>query len=145
MLNVSVENRDKFLLSKLDLTELIETNFSVVHPDETLKSLIQTVSKASRNLFPVTDDQHKLVGIVHMDHIRNVIFDPVNHENITVKELMIPPAATIEKGDNLHNVLQKFEDTHQWNLPVTDQHKYIGFVSKSSILARYRSELRESY
>jgi CIC family chloride channel protein len=145
MLNVSVENRDKFLLSKLDLTELIETNFSVLHPEETLKSLIQTVSRASRNLFPVTDDQDKLIGIVHMDNIRNVIFDPVNHESITVKELMTPPAATIEKGENLHSVLQKFEDTRQWNLPVTDRYKYIGFVSKSSILARYRNELLESY
>jgi CIC family chloride channel protein len=144
MLNVSVENRDKFLLSKLDLTELIETNFSVVHPEETLKSLIQTVSKASRNLFPVIDDSQRLIGIIHMDNIRNVIFDPINHENITVKDLMIPPAAIIEKNENLHNVLQKFEDTRQWNLPVTDQDKYIGFVSKSSILARYRNELLES-
>lgn len=143
-LNVSVETRDKFLLSKLDLTEMIETNFSVVHPEETLKALIKTVSKASRNLFPVIDDQQKLIGIVHMDHIRNVIFDPVNHENILVKELMIPPAAIIERTENLHSVLQKFEETKQWSLPVTDQQKYIGFLSKSSILSRYRNELLES-
>jgi chloride channel protein, CIC family len=143
-LNVSIENRDRFLLSKLDLTELIETNFSVVHPEETLPILIKTISKASRNLFPVIDDEQRLIGIVHMNHIRDIIFDPVNHENITVKELMTPPAVTIERDESLHSVLQKFEDTRQWNLPVTDQNRYIGFLSKSSILARYRNELLES-
>jgi CIC family chloride channel protein len=143
-LNVSVENRDRFLLSKLDLTELIETNFSVVHPEESLRSLIKTISSSSRNLFPVVDHQDTLLGIVHMDNIRKMIFDVANHEHATVRDLMVKPAATIERNENLHQVLQKFEDTKQWNLPVTDHNRYIGFVSKSSILSRYRNELLES-
>jgi CIC family chloride channel protein len=143
-LNVSVENRDRFLLSKLDLTELIETNFSVVHPEESLQMLIKTISSSSRNLFPVIDHQETLVGIVHMDNIRKMIFDAANHEHATVKDLMTKPAAVIEHNENLHQVLQKFEDTKQWNLPVTDHNRYIGFVSKSSILSRYRNELLES-
>lgn len=143
-LNLTVNNRDQFLLSKLDLTELIETNFSIVHPEETLRSLIKTISTSKRNLFPVVDDHQHLAGIVHMDNIRSLIFEPTNHEQITVKELMHKPAAVIERADSLHSVLQKFEETKQWNLPVTDHGTYIGFVSKSSILSRYRNELLES-
>src|SRR5690606_19539063 len=44
--NFSVDNRDTFLLSKLDLAELIETNFSTVHPDDTLQTLINVISKS---------------------------------------------------------------------------------------------------
>jgi chloride channel protein, CIC family len=143
-MNVSVENRDKFLLSKIDLTELIETNFAIIHPEATLTMLIKIISSSKRNLFPVVDDDQKLVGIVHMDDVRGLIFDPVNHGHTTVKELMNKPAATIQTTENLHSVLQKFDKTRQWNLPVVDNHRYIGFVSKSSILTRYRNELLES-
>lgn len=143
-LKLTVKNRDQFLLSKLDLTELIENNFSVVHPDHTLRSLVKTISSSRRNLFPVVDDNQKLLGIVYLDNIRTVIFDPTNHDTTTVKELMTKPAATITPDENLHQVLQKFEDTRQWNLPVTENDRYVGFLSKSTILARYRNELLES-
>jgi len=50
----------------------------------------------------------------------------------------------ISGNDDLHTVLQKFDETGDWNLPVADEGRYIGFVSKSSILARYRNELISS-
>ena len=143
-LNLSVEDRDRFLLSKLDISQLIETNFSVVHPEESLAILVKAVSSSNRNMFPVVDAQENLVGIVHMSNIRTVIFDHARDEKILVSDLMSKPEATIQINENLHQVLQKFEDTKQWNLPVLDNEKYIGFLSKSSILSRYRNELLDS-
>lgn len=144
MLNLSMEDRDRFLLSKLDLTTLIETNFSIVKPDDTLQMMIKIISESSRNTFPVVDDKNELLGLVHMDSIRNIIFNPAQHGTTTVKELMTKPAAIIKLNENLHTVLKKFEDTGQWNLPVVEDKKYLGFLSKSSILAKYRSELLKS-
>ena len=141
MLNLSVENRDKFLLSKLDLSSLIETNFSVIKPDEPLSALIKVISSSSRNAFPVVDEKDELVGIIHMDNIRGIIFNPEKHEGTVVRGLMTKPAAVINLNDNLHTVLKKFDDTNQWNLPVVEGNKYVGFVSKSSVLTKYRSEL----
>lgn len=143
-LKLSVINRDQFLLSKLDLSDLIETNFSTIKPEQTLQSLIKTVSASKRNQFPVIDDKQALIAVVHMDNIRAMIFDPQRHEHVTVKELMVKPAAVIDVNENLHSVLQKFEETREWNLPVTDNGLYVGFLSKSSILSRYRNELLES-
>ena len=144
MFNLTVENRDKFLLSKLDLSSLIETNFSSVQPNDPLQSLIKVISTSSRNTFPVIDDQNELQGIIHMDNIRSIIFNPNKHENLRVKDLMGKPAAVIRLHENLHEVLKKFDDTNQWNLPVVDSGKYLGFVSKSSVLTKYRSELLKS-
>ena len=79
-----------------------------------------------------------------MDNIRNIIFKLDNSEKTTVKELMTKPAAIIKLNENLHGVLKKFDDTNQWNLPVVEDKKYLGFVSKSSILTKYRSELLKS-
>lgn len=144
MLNLTVENRDKFLLSKLDLSTLIETNFSTVRPDESLESLIKVISSSSRNTFPVINENNELVGIIHMDNIRNIIFNPEKHSNTLVTDLMGKPAAVIKLNENLHSVLKKFDDTNQWNLPVVDNNQYVGFVSKSSVLTKYRSELLKS-
>lgn len=144
MLNLTVENRDKFLLSKLDLSTLIETNFSVVQPDEPLQSLIKVISSSSRNTFPVVDDKNALLGIIHMDSIRTIIFNPEKHENLLVRDLMSKPAAIIKPNENLHAVLKKFDETNQWSLPVVENNQYMGFVSKSSVLTKYRSELLKS-
>ena len=141
MLNLSVENRDKFLLSKLDLSTLIETNFSVIKPEESLSDLIKVISSSSRNTFPVVDDKDELIGIIHMDNIRGIIFNPEKHEGTIARGLMTKPAAVIKMNENLHTVLKKFDDTNQWNLPVVEGNKYVGFVSKSSVLTKYRSEL----
>jgi CIC family chloride channel protein len=144
MLNLSMEDRDRFLLSKLDLTTLIETNFSVVKPDDTIQTMIKIISESNRNTFPVVNSDNELLGLVHMDSIRNIIFNPEKHGTTTVKELMIKPAAIIKLNENLHAVLKKFDDTNQWNLPVVEDKKYLGFLSKSSILTKYRSELLKS-
>jgi CIC family chloride channel protein len=144
MLNLSMEDKDRFLLSKLDLTALIETNFSVVRPDDTLQSMIKVIATSSRNTFPVVTEKNELVGLVHMDSIRRIMFDPEKYENTTVRDLMTKPAAIIKLNENLHAVLKKFDETNQWNLPVVEDKQYLGFLSKSSILTKYRSELLKS-
>ncbi|HYF70407.1 MAG TPA: chloride channel protein [Ohtaekwangia sp.] len=140
-LNLSVDNRDTFLLSKLDLAELIETNFSIVRPDDNLQKLIEVISKSKRNTFPVINEKRELVGLVHMDNIRSIIFSSEKPEDVSVNTLMDPPAAVIHVNENLHSVLEKFDETNLWNLPVVDKNQYLGFVSKSSVLTKYRAEL----
>jgi CIC family chloride channel protein len=144
MLRGSIDTRDKFLLSKLDVGELIETNFAMVKPDYNLEALIKVIAQSNRNIFPVVDDNKKLIGIVHLDKIRSVIFNSAHNKTTTVRDLMTTPAVLIEATENLHQVLGKFEETKSWNLPVVDRGEYVGFLSKSSILTRYRNELMES-
>jgi CIC family chloride channel protein len=144
MLRGSIDTRDKFLLSKLDVSELIETNFSTLKPEDNLEALIKVIANSNRNIFPVIDDNKKLLGIVYLDKIRAVIFDSRHNHLTVVRDLMTTPGAVIQVNENLHQVLNKFEETKLWNLPVVNGEQYVGFLSKSSILARYRNELLES-
>lgn len=140
LLKMEVDSKDKYLLSRLELKKLIETNFTTVRPDETLRSLVQVVSTSTRNTFPVVNAEHELVGIVYLDHIREMIFDTTRYDSVKVGELMIKPHV-VDSRDSLHDILKKFDDTQQWNLPVVEDKKYLGFLSKASILSEYRSEL----
>lgn len=140
-LKLSIEDRDKYLLSKLDLSDLIETNFLSVKPEDQLGDLVQTISQSHRNTFPVLNENGSIAGLIHLDSVRETIFQHDLYNKVFVKELMTPPAATISPNDSLHSVLRKFEETNQWNLPVVEKGKYIGFLSKGSILTKYRTEL----
>ena len=143
-LKVSVDDRDKYLLSKLDLTDLIEKSFLAVKPDDKLRDLVRSISLSKRNTFPVVNEDGTLAGIIHLDNVRDTIFRTELYDKVTVKELMTPPASTISPSDDLHTVLKKFDETNEWNLPMVEKGRYIGFLSKASILAKYRSELLRS-
>lgn len=141
MLKQPVDDRDKFLLSKLNLHELIEDAFSIVGPTDTLDTLVKTIAISRRNIFPVVDVNKELVGVIHLDNVRNVIFNPELYATLKVSDMMKPPAAIISTKDHLHDILKKFDETNEWNLPVAEGKIYKGFVSKSSILSRYRKEI----
>lgn len=143
-LKVTVDNRDTFILSKLDLAELIETNFSTVRIDDNLKNLIKVISTSSRNTYPVINEKRELLGLIQLDNIRGIIFTAEKPEEMPIEKLMTPPAAVIKVDENLHDVLRKFDETGLWNLPVVHHNQYMGFVSKSSVLTKYRAELLRS-
>lgn len=142
-LNHPVEDRDKHLLSRLELASLIETDFSSIHADANLQELVKIISASKRNIYPVLKGD-QLIGIVSLDNVRNIIFKQDQYDKTFVKDLMKAPKAIINMNDNLHHILKKFEDTKEWNLPVVDQGRYSGFVSKSSLLSQYREELLKS-
>jgi CIC family chloride channel protein len=139
-----IETRDKLLLSRLDLSTLIETNFSVVKPQMSLADLVKVIASSSRNIFPVVDENQRLAGLIYLDKVRQVIFNASLYETTTVQQLMVQPAAVVELDENLYQALSKFDATNQWNIPVVDKGIYVGFLSKSTILTRYRNELLES-
>ncbi|HEY5826287.1 MAG TPA: chloride channel protein [Cyclobacteriaceae bacterium] len=140
LLKSTVDDRDQYLLSKLTLSEMIETNFSSVSPDDTLQALVKIIAKSRRNIYPVINENNHLVGLIHLDQVREVIFETNSYDKLFVRDLMKEPEAVIHPEETLHDVLKKFEDTGLWNLPVIENKQYKGFLSKSNILARYREE-----
>ncbi|MDG5799929.1 chloride channel protein [Marinilabiliaceae bacterium ANBcel2] len=134
-------HKDKAVLTLMRLNKVIETDFLSVHPEDTLGDLVKTIAKARRNLFPVVDKENNLLGIVILDDIREIMFNNDLYTTTRVKHLMTIPPAFIEKGENMDNVMKKFEDTGAWNLPVVEDGKYQGFVSKSKIFSVYRRVL----
>jgi CIC family chloride channel protein len=54
---------------------------------------------------------------------------------------MHDPPAEVSSMESMQSVMSKFEITGAWNLPVIDDGKYVGFVSKSRIFNTYRQKL----
>ena len=135
--------KDRSVLTLLKMDSVIEKDFSVVHPDMSLKDMVDTIAKSHRNLFPVTDDNDTLLGVVQLDDIRNIMFRPDLYRRMNVNRFMAVPPAKIVVGTPMEKVMRIFDDTGAWNLPVVDEDgKYVGFVSKSKIFNSYRQVLK---
>ena len=136
-------DRDHNILTTLNTQDLVEDNFNKISPDVKLSGIIETISKSQRNIFPVVDEENKLLGIITLDKIKEIIFKSELYEVISAKELMITPEAIINLSDSMEIVMQKFDATGAWNLPVTQNQIYYGFISKSNIFSHYRLKLKD--
>ncbi len=135
-------NKDRSVLTLLKMDVVLETNFTTLPPDMTLGGLVKIISKSSRNTFPVIDEDGHLLGVLLLDEVRNIMFQPRLYNRFTVGQLMTSPPAVLEYGMPMEKVMEIFEDTGSWNLPVVDTEKhYMGFVSKSKIFESYRHVL----
>ena len=134
--------KDKAVLTLLKLDNVIEHDFKVVHPEMSLKQMIDVIALSHRNLFPVTDKEGYLKGVVLLDDIRNIMFRSDLYHKMHVQKFMSMPPAKIDINETMDSVMKKFDDTNAWNLPVVDKGKYIGFVSKSKIFNSYRQVLK---
>ena len=136
-------HKDRAVLTLMKMDNVIETDLSVVTPETTLGQLVKVISQSHRNLFPVVNPKNgRFVGIVSLDEVRNIMFRPALYNRYTVQDLMTMPPARIISNMSMDKVMDIFENTGAWNLPVVDENdKYIGFVSKSKIFNTYRKVL----
>lgn len=136
-------HKDRAVLTLLKMENVIETDLTQLAPKMTLGELVKVISLSKRNIFPVVNpDTNKLVGVVLLDEVRNIMFRPDLYNRFTVQKLMISPPATLNQNLSMEKVMEIFEDTGAWNLPVVDDNKcYVGYVSKSKIFTSYRHVL----
>ena len=135
-------HKDKAVLTLLKIDNVIETDFVTVSPEMNLKEMVNAISKSSRNLFPVVDSGNRLIGVVLLDEIRNIMFRPDLYKRMYVNQFMSIPPAMVEVGQSMEGVMNAFDKTGAWNLPVVENGHYVGFVSKSKIFNSYRRVLR---
>lgn len=139
-------DKDQAVLTLMKLHREIETDFITVDPYDQLGALVKVISKSKRNLFPVVDQNNGFIGVVNLNEIRHVIFNQELYEKTFVHDLMNDAPEYVRKEDNMEAVMQKFETSGAWNLPVLDdQGHYLGFVSKSKLFSAYRNLLKEFY
>lgn len=134
------KDHNVLLLMKID--NLIEKDFNSVHPDATLGDLVKVVKKAHRNIFPVVDERGIFKGIVKMDDIRDIMFEPERYNNTLVRDLMFMPEYTISINESMEEIVKKFQISNRYNICVLDHGRYIGFLSRARVFSAYREKLK---
>jgi len=136
-------HKDKTVLMMLDVSELIETDFNKINPNDTLGDLIRIITKAHRNIFPVVEKDNTFRGIVKMDDIRHIMFNNEMYERVYVRDLMFMPQHVIDPKDTMEEIARKFQISERYNIAVIEKGKYIGFISRAKLFSTYRKMLSD--
>ncbi|ANH83195.1 chloride channel protein [Niabella ginsenosidivorans] len=141
---IFTHEHDKNLLSILHTRDLIDMQSQTINIHGSIADLQEMIRNGKKNIFAVIDNNRHLKGVLTLDDIRPLLFKKDLGGASAVQQLMKAPAATIHPEDPLPEVIQIFDDTGVWHLPVLDANDgFIGFISKSAILTNYRQLLKE--
>jgi CIC family chloride channel protein len=135
-------NKDTNILVTLDTSSIIQTDYLTVTPDENLEKLVDLISHSNQVIFAVVDADKHLVGVVHFNNIREIIFNTYRVKYTLVKNIMTIPNEIIYPFNTMETVMNKFERSKVAFLPVVKDDKYFGFISKSVALEAYRTKLK---
>ena len=136
-------DKDKAVLTHMDIARVIEKNLTPVDADATLGDLVKVIAKSKRNIFPVIDNQFHFMGVIMLDDVREVMFQKEKYNELYVRDLMIHPPELVSLSDNMETVMEKFKTSGLWNLPVIEDNRYMGFVSRANVFNEYRKKLME--
>ena len=132
-------HKDRSVITLMSLDSVIEKYDEYLYPDMDLSELVKSISGSRRDVFPVVDRQHRLVGIVYLDNVRPVMFRQELYHRFQIGQLMSEPVARLNIDDSMDVVLLTFDKTGAWILPVVDMDGiFMGFVRKSHVLTLYR-------
>ncbi|MDJ0808867.1 MAG: chloride channel protein [Desulfobacterales bacterium] len=133
---------DARVLADLEVHELLETDCITVPADMLLRDFVEVVKRSRRNLFPVEDEASgKFVGLIDMASVRPYLFDPLMYDAVLVGQLMNTQVETAAPDEDVAEVLSRMDAGNLYNMPVVANHRFVGMVSKSSLLDQYRNEL----
>lgn len=134
---------DQRVLSDISIREVIETDCIAVLPDMLLKDFVEIVKKSARNFFPVEDQQTgRFLGIINLNKIRPYIFNTFLYDTVVVEEIMDSDPEVVFYDDELSDVLHKMDSKNYFSMPVISHARFIGMVSKATLLDKYRDELK---
>jgi len=141
---IFTQDKDKNILTTINTSSIVDNDYEKLYENVSLGELVNVISISKRTIFPVTDRFGFLVGLVYLDNIRDIIFKHDLYETIIVKDLMVKPTEIVSIDESMDCVMKKFDSTGQWNLPVTKDRKFVGFINKSTIFTSYRSKLKST-
>jgi CIC family chloride channel protein len=128
---------DFAMLNAITMDSILSKQHVIVKNDMLISDFLTLLANTTVNRFAVVENAGSLAGVIWVDQIRKQISEPFG-ENATVAEITAVPPFIVDHQTSAARVLDLFDQTDLWHLPVVKDGNFVGFVSKSSLLAQYR-------
>jgi CIC family chloride channel protein len=133
---------DARILSDLNVSELIETKFIKVSENMVFREFIEVIKTSDQNFFPVIEDgTDEYKGVIQISAIRKYALDPGMYDMIFLSQIMDTQVMTASLENDLQEVLDYMDINHMDSIPVVENDRFVGMISKTRILDLYRREL----
>lgn len=135
-------NKDQFLLSRMELLHLIERDHLAFLSATPWQQVIKQIASSNKDVYAVTDEDKKLIGTIYLNDIKSILFDDQQTTKPAAAGDVMSKQTPVNINDDAASVLYKFEQQNAGTLAVVDdENRWMGFVTKSAILDKYRQEI----
>lgn len=139
---IFTHQKEKNILTTISLKDILAAEHQSICIDKKLRDVVEMVKGSDDNVFGVHDQKGRFAGIIELNDVRQKLFQTEQYDKVSVKALMKKPPETLRQEENMTSVMEKFDTTRSWYLPVLDkEQQLVGFVSKSVLFAKYREAL----
>lgn len=139
---IFTHKKEKNILTSINLESMLQDSYETIAIDKKLKDLVEIIKRSEKNIFAVVDGKERFAGIIELNDIKQKLFQTELFDKISVRSLMKKPAAVLKDDQDMHAVMEKFDITQSWYLPVLNKEgKFVGFISKTKLFNKYREIL----
>lgn len=135
-------NKDETIINMMTSSNLIETNFSTIRPEQTLGDLVKVIASSSRNIFPVVAENGEFKGHILFDDVRSFMFDTSLY-GTSVERITVYPDYVINYDETMESIVRKFEESHKYNIVIVENGNYLGYISRANVFTAYQATLKE--
>ena len=130
-------DHDFNMLDAIRLDSIINKSSNVLNKSMLISDFYHILSNTDANIFAVLDDEGEMEGVILMDQIRKQLFNQ-RESSATIEEIMTPPPTIIDYYQPVSSIMEVFDALDAWQLPVVKDGVFLGFISKSALLSKYR-------
>jgi CIC family chloride channel protein len=139
---IFTHKKEKNILTAIQLDEMLQDKYETISLDKNLGDLVEVIKKSDKNIFAACDSKQRFAGIIELNDVKQQLFEPHLFNKISVHKLVKKPPAILHINDSMHEVMEKFDITGSWYLPVlNNEKKFVGFISKTKVFNKYREVL----
>ena len=139
---IFTHKKEKNILTSISLDNMLQDKYETIGIDKKLGDLAEIIKRSEKNIFAVLDAKSRFAGIIELNDIKQRLFQPELFDKITIRSIVKKPAAILQKNQDMHSVMEQFDLTQSWYLPVLDaDKKFVGFISKTKLFNKYREIL----
>ena len=130
-------DHDFNMLDAIRLDSIINKSSNVLNKSMLISDFYHILSNTDANIFAVLDDEGEMDGVILMDQVRKQLFNQ-RESSATIEEIMTPPPTIIDYYQPVSSIMEVFDALDAWQLPVVKDGVFLGFISKSALLSKYR-------
>ncbi len=115
---IFTHKKEENILSTISLDEMIDDSYENVSINSTIGEMIKVIADSPKTVFAVHDIEHLFVGILELNDIKKLILGGDVETEAPIAAIVKHPAEVIYYKDAMTKVMQKFDTTQSWHLPV---------------------------
>ncbi len=140
------KGQDINVLRALSVRDVMSPTFATVQAEVSVGQLVERVADQPTARIYVIDDDGTFVGTIALPELRNTIrkssaSDTLATERLTSGDLAREDSRTLQPNQSLDAVMRIFGGKSREELPVTENGKLVGVVSRRHLLDAYNEEI----